>query len=84
MLCVYVSDVVTCIASSAQNNVLVTGSRDTTVMIWHLQLDKSKPVLDRPTHVLYGHDDEVTCVAVSVDLDVRVAEYHRSQGERCC
>ena len=51
----------TCLALSDNGDTLVTGSRDTTVMVWKLDLDDKlgQPVITTPKHVLYGHDDEV-------------------------
>jgi len=133
-------DIVTCMALSETGDVLVTGSKDTTVMVWEvgdnrpwssssvdsgldsglagsyinassaslsvatglsssasLSLSSSSsspssvptPTLDlnkansglaggayineRPKHILYGHDDEVTCVAVNADFDLVVS-----------
>jgi WD40 repeat protein len=63
-------DIVTCLALGEQGDVLVTGSRDTTVMVWRVDSALRLPVVPAPLHVLYGHDDEVTCVAVNQDLDV--------------
>lgn len=73
-------DIVTCIAISEKGEILATGSKDTTVMLW--ELDNGEATNDipdgsyinpTPKHVLYGHDDEVLCVAVNSDLDVVVS-----------
>lgn len=75
-------DIVTCVAISRLGDILVTGSKDTTVMVW--ELDGGNPYLhdsemsdsflpDKPKHILYGHDDEVTCVAINGDLDTVVS-----------
>jgi hypothetical protein len=64
-------DLVTCCALCENDRILVTGSRDTTVMVWATQsFELSNP---QPLQILYGHDDEITCVAVSHDLDVVVS-----------
>lgn len=64
-------DLVTCCALCERDQVLVTGSRDTTIMVWSTEaFESSNP---QPLQVLYGHDDEITCVAVSSDLDVVVS-----------
>ena len=77
-------DIVTCVGISEQGDYVVTGSKDATVMVWqnHEFIDKAGDrradeshgkqhtlLCDRPKHVLYGHDDEVTCVLVSTDYD---------------
>ena len=77
-------DVVTCVAAGADSRTVVSGSRDTTLVIWDAvpppRVGKSKqkgPVSlvlrDRPRHVLYGHSDAVACLAVCTDLDLVVS-----------
>jgi WD40 repeat protein len=79
-------DIVTCLAISQVGDVVVTGSKDTTVMVWAVQqyanaaLTAANPatnpdnyLLEKPKHILYGHDDEVTVVAVNSNLDVVVS-----------
>eukprot|EP00164_Ancoracysta_twista_P003908 GFYU01005239.1.p1 GENE.GFYU01005239.1~~GFYU01005239.1.p1 ORF type:complete len:1869 (-),score=444.28 GFYU01005239.1:22-4860(-) len=71
-------DIVTCLALGEDKVTLVTGSRDTTLMVWEftttstMQLGISKQcyLVEKPRQILYGHDDEVTCVAVSTALDI--------------
>ncbi|EGG24619.1 BEACH domain-containing protein [Cavenderia fasciculata] len=65
-------DIVTCLAWASNSQTLITGSRDTTLMVWNLQTHKSgSPRFgDVPAHILYGHDDEITCVDVNVELDI--------------
>eukprot|EP01156_Anaeramoeba_ignava_P023529 Anaeramoba_ignava/c21607_g1_i1.p1 GENE.c21607_g1_i1~~c21607_g1_i1.p1 ORF type:complete len:1101 (-),score=335.69 c21607_g1_i1:108-3410(-) len=63
------SNIVTCLAFVG--SVLVTGSKDTTTIVWSLN---SKDLVNTtPTHVLSGHDDEVTCVDFSPEFDVVVS-----------
>jgi hypothetical protein len=86
-------DLISCMAMCEQDSVLVTGSHDTTVIIWETQLeptDKSDDSLTagaalgaaanmtcwikmQPRHILYGHDDILTCLAVDADLDVVIS-----------
>lgn len=73
-------DIVTCMALSETGNILVTGSKDTTVMVWEVgavttQISTraggdEEYIGQTPIHILYGHDDEVTCVDVNQDLDI--------------
>ncbi|XP_063686393.1 neurobeachin-like protein 2 [Bolinopsis microptera] len=54
---------------------LATGGRDTTVVIWKLlrkggECNGLKP---HPSAILYGHNSEVTCVALSQELDIVVS-----------
>lgn len=76
-------DIVTClaIASDYHLNWLVTGSRDCTVMVWEVNADKDIlaaclssqmcPLITlQPIHVLYGHDNVVSSLAVSPELDL--------------
>ncbi|DBA78126.1 TPA: hypothetical protein ACH3X2_008097 [Trebouxia sp. C0005] len=77
-------DIVTCVAAGTDSRTVVSGSRDTTLVIWDAvpppRVGKSKqkgPVSlvlrDRPRHVLYGHSDAVACLAVCTDLDLVVS-----------
>ncbi|KAJ3679372.1 hypothetical protein LUZ60_017383 [Juncus effusus] len=82
-------DVVSCVAVSSDGSVLATGSHDTTIMIWHthkLRLPDKKPtryanghtdpthvIIPSPFHILCGHDDVITCLFVSTDLDVVIS-----------
>ena len=60
------TDVVSCLALTRDGCTLVTGSRDTTLMVWTLTTSRASPVIsDKPRHVLHGHDDEVMSVVVS-------------------
>ncbi|KAJ5066342.1 beige/beach-related [Anaeramoeba ignava] len=67
-------DVVTCLALgfNSTDHILATGSKDTTVIIWSFDM-KSRSVSQTPKHVLYGHDDVVTCLAISLDLDLVIS-----------
>ncbi|KAJ6254398.1 beige/beach-related [Anaeramoeba flamelloides] len=63
-------NVVTCL--SHHKNVLITGSRDTTIRIW--ELDKRGGTIKAQSEsVLYGHSDEITCLDLNVSLDVAVS-----------
>lgn len=67
-------DVVTCLCLCPEGEYIVSGSKDTTVMIWSIEHRKSANVVNpEPLHILYGHDDEVTTVSASLDLDVVVS-----------
>ncbi|XP_054846873.1 neurobeachin-like protein 2 [Eublepharis macularius] len=68
-------DVVTCLALDLCGIYLISGSRDTTCMVWQVlqQGGFSYGLAPKPVQVLYGHDDEVTCVAISTELDMAVS-----------
>lgn len=69
-------DTVTCLALCEDNHTLVTGSRDTTIMVWDLVVQsdsRQPPIAPNPRHILFGHDDEVVCLAVRSDLDMVVS-----------
>eukprot|EP01018_Ginkgo_biloba_P014188 Gb_28819 [translate_table: standard] len=85
-------DVVSCISVATDGSTVVTGSHDTTVMVWEVASSgrgghkrgrdgQSVPdrhrrdyiLSDKPCHILCGHDDVVTCVAVRVELDLVVS-----------
>ncbi|XP_064018491.1 LOW QUALITY PROTEIN: neurobeachin-like protein 2 [Pogoniulus pusillus] len=68
-------DVVTCLALDLCGIYLISGSRDTTCMVWQVlqQGGFSSGLAPKPAQVLYGHDAEVTCVAISTELDMAVS-----------
>lgn len=67
-------DIVTCMAVTTDygKTWLATGSRDCTLMIWDV-VSRDLPVALHPIHLLYGHDDAVTCVAVNAQVNVVVS-----------
>jgi WD40 repeat protein len=75
------SDVVTCAAYARDfsNMYVATGSRDCTVMVWEVNADflaqgqGQGPLKSQPLHILYGHDDAVTCVSINPEFDVVVS-----------
>uniref|UniRef100_A0A0E0GD47 BEACH domain-containing protein n=1 Tax=Oryza nivara TaxID=4536 RepID=A0A0E0GD47_ORYNI len=68
-------DVVACVAVSSRGNVVATGSYDTTVMIWHAFRGRPSDhvVMERPVHIFCGHDDIITCLFVSTELDIVIS-----------
>ncbi|TPX43799.1 hypothetical protein SeMB42_g04580 [Synchytrium endobioticum] len=81
-------DVVTCLAMSADGDVLVAGSKDSTVSTWNVvtqsggmrsiseaveRMRDSVPIRIGGQQILHGHDDEVTAVAVDVEHDLVVS-----------
>ncbi|XP_076087925.1 neurobeachin-like protein 1 isoform X3 [Mytilus galloprovincialis] len=65
-------DIVTCVALDYCGSHLVTGSRDTTCIIWQIQQQGgfSVNINNRPLQTLYGHEGEVTAVYISTELDM--------------
>lgn len=68
-------DVVTCLALDTCGIYLISGSRDTTCMVWRLlqQGGLSVGLAPKPVQVLYGHKAAVSCVAISTELDMAVS-----------
>uniref|UniRef100_A0A4W5RKL2 Neurobeachin-like protein 2 n=2 Tax=Hucho hucho TaxID=62062 RepID=A0A4W5RKL2_9TELE len=68
-------DVVTCLALDLCGIYLISGSRDTSCIVWQVlqQGEFSSGLSPRPVQVLCGHDQEVTCVAISTELDMAVS-----------
>ncbi|CAI5530381.1 unnamed protein product [Closterium sp. Naga37s-1] len=69
------TDVVTCLSASEDGLWMATGSRDTTVMVWHVDRTQPRPSADpvlpcKPHLLLCGHDDVVTQVLASSPLDL--------------
>ncbi|XP_023603302.1 neurobeachin-like protein 2 [Myotis lucifugus] len=68
-------DIVTCLALDTCGIYLISGSRDTTCMVWQLlyQGGLSVGLASKPIQVLYGHEAAVSCVAISTELDMAVS-----------
>lgn len=76
-------------AVTSDGNILATGSYDTTVMVWEVlrvrtpdKRVRSTPtemprkdyvISETPFHILCGHDDIITCLYVSVELDIVIS-----------
>ncbi|XP_042508929.1 BEACH domain-containing protein B-like isoform X1 [Macadamia integrifolia] len=82
-------DVVSCVAVTSDGSILATGSYDTTVMVWEVfrvrgtekkvryaQTElprKDYIIVETPFHILCGHDDVITCLFVSAELDIVIS-----------
>ncbi|XP_076871278.1 neurobeachin-like protein 1 isoform X2 [Brachyhypopomus gauderio] len=68
-------DIVTCLATDHCGIHLISGSRDTTCMVWQVLQQGGAPVgvSPKPLQVLYGHTDEVVIVSISTELDMAVS-----------
>ena len=69
-------DAITCVAVGYEERVVVTGSRDTTVIVWTIGKAgkySQATLQESPQHILYGHQNEVSCIAVSVTLDLVIS-----------
>ncbi|CAN4122405.1 unnamed protein product [Withania somnifera] len=82
-------DVVSCISVTSDGSILATGSYDTTVMIWeivrirtpekrvkHTQTEvprKDCIIAESPFRILCGHDDVITCLYASIELDIVIS-----------
>ncbi|KZV43357.1 BEACH domain-containing protein lvsC-like, partial [Dorcoceras hygrometricum] len=82
-------DVVSCVAVTADGSMLATGSYDTTIMVWEVLrirvLEKrsrntqtqfpwkDNVISDTPSHILCGHDDIITCIHASSELDLVIS-----------
>uniref|UniRef100_A0A3B4CCN7 Neurobeachin-like protein 2 n=1 Tax=Pygocentrus nattereri TaxID=42514 RepID=A0A3B4CCN7_PYGNA len=68
-------DIITCLATDYCGIHLISGSRDTTCMVWQVLQQGGAPVglSPKPLQVLYGHTDEVVSVCISTELDMAVS-----------
>ncbi|MEQ2239137.1 Neurobeachin-like protein 2 [Ilyodon furcidens] len=68
-------DIVTCLALDLCGIYLISGSRDTSCIVWQVlqQGGFSSGLSPRPVQILCGHDQEVTCVAISTELDMAIS-----------
>ncbi|EXB79620.1 BEACH domain-containing protein lvsC [Morus notabilis] len=76
-------------AVTSDGSILATGSFDTTVMVWEVvrgrnpekrvrstQTElprKDAVIVETPFHILCGHDDIITCLFVSMELDIVIS-----------
>ncbi|KAG8432712.1 hypothetical protein GDO86_017090 [Hymenochirus boettgeri] len=65
-------DVVTCLSTDYCGIHLISGSRDTTCMIWQIG-QQGGDLSSKPLQILYGHTDEITSVCISTELDTAVS-----------
>jgi hypothetical protein len=55
-------DVVTCLGLTEDGTTLITGSKDTTLLVWNTTYRSGSLYIDEtPRRILNGHDDEVRC-----------------------
>ncbi|KAJ6233320.1 beige/beach-related [Anaeramoeba flamelloides] len=67
-------DIVTCLALDRfDQSLLATGSKDTTVIIWEIHNKKEHAIDQSSKKILYGHNDEITCVDIHSCLDIVVS-----------
>lgn len=81
-------DVVSCVAVTADGSILATGSYDTTVMVWEVlpvraterrvrntqEVSRKEYIIsETPFHILCGHDDIISCLYISVELDIVIS-----------
>nr|XP_028963058.1 BEACH domain-containing protein B isoform X2 [Malus domestica] len=82
-------DVVSCVAVTSDGSFLATGSYDTTIMVWEVfrgRTQEKRPrntqtevprkdyvIVQTPFRILCGHDDIITCLYISVDLDMVIS-----------
>ncbi|XP_061652888.1 neurobeachin-like protein 1 isoform X2 [Phyllopteryx taeniolatus] len=68
-------DIVTCLSTDHCSIHLISGSRDTTCMVWQVLQQGGAPVglHPKPVQVLYGHTNEVVSVSISTELDMAVS-----------
>jgi WD40 repeat protein len=65
------ADLVTCVALDQCGSFLITGSRDTSCVVW--DVSSGVNLTPRPVQTLYGHDKAVTCVGIMTELDMAVS-----------
>ncbi|XP_050379175.1 BEACH domain-containing protein B isoform X2 [Argentina anserina] len=82
-------DVVSCVAVTSDGSYLATGSYDTTIMVWEVyrgRTQEKRPrniqtelprkdyvVVETPFRILCGHDDIITCLYISAELDIVIS-----------
>uniref|UniRef100_A0A8C4R671 Uncharacterized protein n=1 Tax=Eptatretus burgeri TaxID=7764 RepID=A0A8C4R671_EPTBU len=73
--CTWHIDVVTCLALDECGINLISGSRDTTCVVWKILYQGGSCVGlgPKPQQILYGHNTAVTSVAISAELDIAIS-----------
>ncbi|ORY69241.1 beach-domain-containing protein [Neocallimastix californiae] len=68
-------DIVTAVAVSKNVDFIVTGSKDTTVISWEIDRSNSSNTIikSESKKIYYGHDDEITALAVDSNNDIIVS-----------
>nr|XP_011458851.1 PREDICTED: BEACH domain-containing protein lvsC isoform X3 [Fragaria vesca subsp. vesca] len=82
-------DVVSCVAVTSDGRFLATGSYDTTIMVWEVfrgRTQEKRPrntqtelprkdyvIVETPFRILCGHDDIITCLFISAELDIVIS-----------
>jgi len=81
-------DIVTAVAVSKYNDFIITGSKDTTVISWEIDMNNNSYsnntsnfngnnsnsiVRSETKKIYYGHDDEITAIAVDSSNDIIVS-----------
>ena len=66
---------ITCLSLDVDGHHLITGSRDSTCRLWGIahQGGVAQELIRTPLQTLYGHDKEITCAAMSWELDMAVS-----------
>jgi len=69
---VHHTNIITCLTLDSTGCILVTGSRDTTCVIWHISVNDNRNLIHisdqdtipfiTPEMTLYGHTAEITCI----------------------
>lgn len=69
------SSIITCLAIDYTGTLLVSGSMDTTVMVWKIiqEFGSSVNLDPSPMNILYGHIDCVMSVDISIEMDIIVS-----------
>ena len=66
------TDVITCVAIDQDGLFVMTGSKDTTAVVWEITVRADGGCSARSVQVLCGHQDQLTSVSIAVCLDMAV------------
>lgn len=68
----------TCLAVDSCGWYLISGSKDSTSIIWDIGQVTHAP---KPYQLLHGHDEPITCVSIATELDMAVSGSSVSEND---
>lgn len=71
--CFFHQKIITCLDVSESLGLIACGSKDYRVSLWHFDVKHLAETLSHPVHVFYGHQNELTALAIDDSLEILVS-----------